>query len=101
MGFGIELQDERGRVIQQIGDPKNLLHRVFERAIPDEPLLEEIDWYCDTTFNRHQMSRFLAEWEIVAKHCKSTEETDIVNKIKTLAERCKESVHLYLKFIGD
>ena len=101
MGFEIALQDERGKVLEELSDPENLLHRIFERAIPDEPHLAEIDWNADTTFNRHQMPRFLLEWEIVAKHCKSTEETDLVNEIRVLAERCENGVHLYLKFIGD
>jgi hypothetical protein len=101
MGFDIALQDERGKVIEQLSDPKNFLHRVLERAIADDHLLEEIDWNGDTTFNRFQMPRFLSEWELVAKHCESTDETELVKKVRGLAERCKESVHLYLKFIGD
>lgn len=101
MGFGVALQDERGRAIEQVSDPKNLLHRVLERAIPDDRLLEEIDWNGNTTFNRHQMSRFLSEWETVAKHCKSIEEVELIDKIKSLAIRCEKGVHLYLKFIGD
>ena len=47
------------------------------------------------------MPRFLSRWESVAKHCNSLEETELVDKVKSLAERCKNGVHLYLKFIGD
>lgn len=101
MGLNVELQDERGHIIEQLLDPKNLLPSVLKRAIPDVPLLVEIDWYGDTTFNGKQMPRFLSEWEAAAKHCKSSDEADLVGKVKSLAVRCKDGMHLYLKFIGD
>jgi hypothetical protein len=101
MGFEVNLQGERGDVLASVGDPKNLLHRLFERSIADVPHLEEIDWYGDTVFNHMQMPRFLSEWEALAKHCESAEETELVNEIKALAERCQGAVHLYIKFIGD
>ena len=101
MGFDIALQNERGQVIETVGDPKNLLHRVLEGAIPEEPGLAEIDWNGDTTFNRSQLPRFLSQWAVVVRHSKSEEERDLVRKIESLAERCRDGVHLYLKFIGD
>src|SRR5882672_9263198 len=101
MGFDINLEKERGEVLATVGDPTNLLHRLLERSLVDEPLLAEIDWNGNTTFNRLQMPRFLSEWETLAKHSKSAEETKVVDEVKTLAERCAGGVHLYLKFIGD
>ena len=101
MGFDIALQTERGEVIEAISDPRNVLHRVLERAMPDQPRLAEIDWYGDTIFNRLQMTRFLSEWQSAAKHCESAEEKELVNRVKALAQRCEDGVHLYLKFIGD
>ena len=101
MGFDINLEKEDGEVLATVEDPKNLLHRLLERSQAAEPLLAEIDWNGDTIFNRLQMSRFLSEWETLAKHSKSVEETKVVDDVKTLAERCAGGVHLYLKFIGD
>lgn len=101
MGLDIALQNERGQVIETVGDPKNLLHRVLERAIPDEPGLAEIDWNGDTTFSRLQVPRFLSQWAVVMRHSQSAEERDLTRKIEFLAERCRDGVHLYLKFIGD
>lgn len=101
VGFDINLEKENGEVLATIGDPKNLLHRVLERCQKDQPHLMEIDWNGDTTFNRLQMPRFLAEWETLAKHSQSPEETKLVAEVKELAERCDSGVHLYLKFIGD
>ena len=101
MGLDINLEKERGEVLTTVGDPKNLLHRLLQRALPDEPLLAEIDWYGNTTFNRLQMRRFRAEWETLAKHAMSAEEAKLVAEVDELAERCEGGMHLYLKFIGD
>jgi hypothetical protein len=101
MGLDIILQDERGEVLAILSDPKNLLHRLLERAMEDEPRLEEIDWYGDTIFNRLQIPRFLSEWKAVARQAKTPEDQDLVNGVMDLADRCQREVHLYLKFIGD
>jgi len=101
MGFDINLESENGKVLATVSDPKNLLHRLFERSISTQPLIAEIDWYGNTTFNRLQIPRFLAEWAELAKQSPSQEEADIVSQVKELAVRCEGGVHLYLKFIGD
>jgi hypothetical protein len=101
MGFDINLETERGEVLASIGDPKNLLHRLMERSLADEPRLAEIDWNGDTVFNRLQMPRFLSEWQMLARYVQSPEEAKLVDEIRALAERCRDHVHLYLKFVGD
>jgi hypothetical protein len=101
MGFDINLEKEHGEVLATIEDPTNLLHRLLERSLADEPHLAEIDWNGDTTFNRLQIPRFLAEWKALAEHSESPEEAKLVAEIKQLAERCGSGVHLYLKFVGD
>jgi hypothetical protein len=101
MGFDVNLEDERGEILATISDPKNLLHRLLERAMEEEPRLAEIDWYGNTTFNRPQIPRFLSEWNAVARRARTTEDEAMVAEIKELAARCGGGVHLYLKFIGD
>ncbi len=101
MGFDVNLETERGEVRATVEDPKNLLHRLLEPSISEEPLLAEIDWNGDTVFNRLQIPRFLSQWEILASHSRSLEEAELVDKVKKLAERCADGVHLYVKFIGD
>jgi hypothetical protein len=101
MGFDINLEKENGEILATVEDPKNLLHRLLERSQVAEPLLAEIDWNGDTTFNRLQMSRFLSQWEELVRQSRSPEESKLVNEVKHLAERCESSVHLYLKFVGD
>lgn len=101
MGFDVNLEKETGEVLARVADPKNLLHRLLERCIADEPRLAEIDWNGYTIFNRIQMARVLDEWKVLANHIQRPEEETIVEAIKELAERCQGGAHLYLKFIGD
>ena|SRR5665213_4171252 len=102
MGLGIELQDERGGKIDSVADPKNLLRPLL--PAPGDLifiLTNAIDPYGDTVFNRIQMERFLSEWTSIASRCKTQEEKELASKIASLAFRCRDEVHLYLKFIGD
>lgn len=101
MGFDINLETENGEILVTLGDDRNLLHPLLDRSLAAEPLLAEIDWNGNTTFNRLQMPRFLAEWAELSKQSKSPEETKLVDDVIHLAERCKNAVHLYLKFVGD
>jgi hypothetical protein len=101
MGFDVNLESERGEVIASVGDPKNLLHRLLERAVSDAPLLAEIDWNGDTIFNRLQIPRFLSDWQAVARQARTSEDEKLVNAVRELADRCQGNIHQYLKFVGD
>jgi hypothetical protein len=101
MGFAINLENERGEILVAVIDPTNILHGLLERSFGLEPILKEIDWYGDTVFNRLQIPRFLSNWETLASQAQHPSELEMVNHVKALAIRCEESVHLYLKFVGD
>jgi len=102
MGLDIELQDEWGGRIDSVTDPKNLLGRLLP-ANNDHAyvLLSGIDPYGDTLFNCIQMERFISEWRNVVSKAENQEERELVSKIESLAHRCRNEVHVYLKFIGD
>ena len=102
MGITVALQTERGEKLAEVLDPKNLLHRV----LPQDPgsgfnYLSYIEWYGDTTFNRLQMTPFLAEWDRLLAQLPSGDVREFLEQIKRLALRCQEDVYLYLIFIGD
>jgi hypothetical protein len=101
MGLAVALENERGEQLDSVTDPKNHLHRLLGPHQGDGSLLGQIDWYGDTTFNRVQMPLFLSAWRELAQRAESPEETQLVDDIRALAERCEDGVHLYLKFIGD
>ena len=102
MGLGIELQDERGTQLDMVTDPKNYLGRLLpQHDDPVHPMLASIDFYGDTVFNRMQMDGFLTEWAEVSGKGHRAEERELISAIEKLARRCRDEVHLYLKFIGD
>src|ERR1700734_3694799 len=98
MGLEIVLQTELGARIDSVADPKNYLSKLLPQ-IGDEShlLLGGIDPYGDTVFNRIQMGRFLLEWEAVSSNAVATEDRELVSKIRDLALRCRDEVHLYIK----
>ena len=102
MGLEIVLQTESGAKVDSVADPKNYLGKLLPQ-IDDEshPLLGGIDPYGDTVFNGIQIRRFLLEWEAVSSNAVTTEERELVSKIEQLALRCRDEVHLYIKFVGD
>ena len=103
MGFNIELQDELGARIAGVDDSRCLLNRLLPE--PGDgggyPLLRSLDPYGDTTFNRIQMPRFLREWATLSLNVTTPDEKAIVSAVESLAHRCRDEVHTYLKFIGD
>jgi hypothetical protein len=101
LAIEVALQDERCEVRAIVHDPQNLMPKLLERSLADDPFLTQIDWYGDTVFNRIQMSRFLLAWKVLAERTQNNEEAKLVDEIRQLAEQCESGVHLYLKFIGD
>jgi len=102
MGFNIELQDELGGRIDGVNDPKGLLGKLLPEPGADEyPFIGSLDPYGDTTFNGLQMRRFLSEWAVVSQRATTAEEQALVGNVEALARRCRDEIHVYLKFIGD
>ena len=95
MPWSVRLQDERGKPVI----PEDF---VIEFATISEEvdfrLLGYIDRYGDTYFNRVQMEDFLADWD---KLHPSAEQKDQWKLVRNIAARCRDEVHLYLRFIGD
>ena len=102
MGFDIRLEDEHGQQLGEVGDPRNLLHRLLPpSADASFSCLRFIDPYGDTVFNQMQIETFLAELARVAATATTGPELDLLQKIRELAERCKSEPHLHIKFYGD
>lgn len=102
MGLNAVLESERGDCIEEIADPKNILHRLLPLVeSPSSQCLKYIDWYGDTVFNKLQMESFLKEWGQLYSKATSDEERKIIEAIQKLAERCQNGIHTYLKFYGD
>lgn len=102
MGIEVVVEDERGTRIASLQDPTNILHRVLPaHDDPEFHSLNRIDWYGDTTFNRHQIPEVRQELERLRKASKGVEEDAFIEQLDALAARAGTEPHLYLKFYGD
>jgi hypothetical protein len=102
MGLNVELQDELGGRTIGVDDPRDLLATLLPPVGDDAyPMLGSIDPYADTTFNNLQMRLFLVEWASVSEKARTVDEQLLVSASGSLARRCRDEVHVYLKFIGD
>lgn len=102
MGIEVVVEDNRGTKIASLEDPKNLLHRVLpSHDDASFQFLNRIDWYGDTTFNRHQVPDVRRELKRLASTGRSAEEIDFLTRLDSLAAKLESEPHLYLKFYGD
>lgn len=102
MGLSIERQDEWGGILSSTADPRNLLANLLPPVLDKSSLmLGYIDPYADTTFNNLQINQLLVEWAGVSSRAQAPEERELVGVIEEMAQRVRDEVHLYLKFIGD
>jgi hypothetical protein len=102
MGLTVVLESERGERLEQVEDPTNVLHRLL--PAPEDGrfrCIGAIDWYGDTVFNYLQAVMFLEEWRQIAAGAGGPDESALMKKIETMAERVACERHLYLKFYGD
>lgn len=104
MGMMIVLENEDGtRLPQEIVDVECVLLRLFRRLTENHGFhyLQYVDPYGDTVLNRLQMEPFLRELAHLRKHGLSTTQSQFLADLETLALACKNSIHVYLRFIGD
>jgi hypothetical protein len=72
------------------------------QELPDSyPRLAEIDPFGDTVFNRLQVPRLIGELEALLKETESRSEQQWLLDVLALAEQCRDSVHVYLKLLGE
>jgi hypothetical protein len=103
MGLLIELQDEQGKMVEQLADPKNLLHRLLPSHEDSTfECLRYVDLYQNTTFNQLQCGAILHELQVLMDGCSSrTDDYVLLSRLLSLARHCHAEPHLYLKFYGD
>lgn len=102
MGLEVVVEDENGTKIDSLEDPTNILHRVLPSRDESEfKYLNRIDWYGDTTFNRHQIADVRQELKRLENSRKNSDELDMIKQVDALASKSESEPHLYLKFYGD
>jgi len=97
MSWVVKLEDDLGERSDWV-----MLHGVVPpREERTMPFLRGIDPFGKTVFNHLQMDGFLDEWERVRDRATDDPQKDAWQKIKEMAETCKEDRDLYLRFIGN
>ena len=100
--LNVVLQTESGKVVESIGkDPHDLDRMLPPYEDTKFPYLRCLDRYGDTTFNYLQMEQFLEEWARLRSKAKTLEDIALFEGVEGLAKKCRDSIHYYLKFMGD
>jgi len=101
----VELRTERGEVVRGLGDPSGGTFDAsgdFDRLLPgDGALLRYVDEYGDTVFNKLQMNDLISDVDrLAAREDLKPIERRGLDRLRVIAETCRDAVHLYVWFIG-
>jgi hypothetical protein len=97
MSLVVKLEDDLGERGEWV-----MLHGVIPaREERDFPILRAIDPYGKTVFNHLQMESFLDEWERVRNRAADESQQEAWQRVKEMAEICKQDRDLYLRFVGN
>ena len=102
MGIDVRLETEGSRILDSVEDGSNCIAR-FLPQLADKSFacIRFIDPYGETVFNGMQIDDFLEEWKRARPLAKTPSQEEAWMAVGRMASRCKDDVHLYLKFIGD
>jgi len=63
-------------------------------------LLSGVDPFGKTVFNHLQMEAFLKEWDRAKERVRDESQMEAWEKIRHMAEACRQDRDLYLRFVG-
>ena len=102
MAVDCTLVDERGGELARVAGRSGVLNTLIPpRDDARFQCWRFIDEYGDTVFNRAQMPQFLAELDRIRAATTAQAAHTVLDDVEALAMRCRDEVHLYLKFVGD
>ena len=97
MSLVVKLEDDLGERSEWV-----MLHGVVpENGHDNFVLLSGIDPFGKTVFNHRQMGAFLKEWERAKDRVRDDTQLEAWNKVKNMAELCRDDRDLYLRFVGN
>ncbi|HZP24528.1 MAG TPA: hypothetical protein VFB04_13860 [Terriglobales bacterium] len=98
MPWNVQLEDEHGEAITRVLAVWGFFPEPDDKTFL---LIQFLDPYGNTVFNRLQMPQFLEEWERLRDLAEKMSNLSAWTDVKRLAQQCASGVHLYLRFIGD
>jgi hypothetical protein len=97
MSLVVKLEDDLGERSEWV-----ILNGVVPAAVNgDFVLLSGIDPFGKTVFNHLQMGAFLKEWDRAKHRVRDDNQLEAWNKVKSMAELCRDDRDLYLRFVGN
>jgi hypothetical protein len=114
MPIRVELRTERGEVVRGLVDPGGGMFDAaghFDRHLFGDArvgvagatfrLFQYVDPYGDTMFNALQMDDLLSDIEVARGRTSDELECRGLDRLRLIAETCRDSTHLYVWFVGD
>jgi hypothetical protein len=97
MSLVVKLEDDLGERSEWV-----MLHGVVPAASQEDfLLLSGIDPFGKTVFNHLQMKAFLQEWDRAKGRVHDDSQLQAWQKVKQMAETCRDDRDLYLRFVGN
>jgi hypothetical protein len=97
MSLVIKLEDDLGERSEWV-----ILNGVVPPSTdPNYVLLSGVDPFGKTVFNHLQMEAFLKEWERVRERVRDDSQLEAWQRVKQMAETCRQDRDLYLRFVGN
>ena len=96
MSLVVKLEDDLGERSEWV-----MLHGLVPVTGGEFALLGGIDPFGKTVFNHLQMEGFLREWERVRERAHDDSQREAWEKIREMAESCRQDRDLYLRFVGN
>jgi len=101
MGVDLVWQDESGKVLEEIPDPKMCIATLaFTHDFSETICLRFIDPYGQTTFNQRQIPILVKELEAISPKITDYDVQIHILRVLELAERSKGEARTILKFTG-
>ena len=102
MPIAVFLEDIHGTNRRgSVADGYGGLNRCLPIGDESFPLLRYVDPYGNVVFNHLQMQQLLEEMNLLIARCSDQESKALLESVRDLAEKCRTSSHLYLRFRGD
>jgi hypothetical protein len=101
MGIDVQLKEEDGEVLAEVGDRQNALSRATSGTLSTTRLLKYLMPWGDTVFNEAQAFDLRDDVRQLILSQSGTPLADVLANVEPLIDRLSEEPGLYLWFIGD
>jgi hypothetical protein len=101
MGIEVQLRNESGEVIDEVGDSHMVLSRAALKSFSGTRLLRYLAPWGDAMFNQAQASDLANDIQMVKSAYPSTPLSEMLCKVEPLVEKLSRETHVYLWFVGD